>query len=385
MKFRFFRQENYKVSQWDGGTTKELAIFPETADYSQRDFLWRLSSATVEKEESHFSHLPDYDRVLMVIEGEVVLSYENQRVTRLIRLEQDRFDGGWNTTSFGKITDYNLMVRKGSEGYLDLIFPEKEKQLYRSTEESTKTHSVHTLYCLDGYAVVCIGDESSLLKAGEQLVIESEEGEEIQYGIMGEGTLIRGQIFYADTPGRNDESDEHKPYKQESGMQAERKNSREKATLDDFKLCIYLANVQFKWAKHIVKSLRNLWFDQQLSAAIRKVESFYITTIIFFAGLAAVTVLAASGALHNMACVAIAVAWILADCLLVSPAIYMLFVPKPVRKHMKKIDQLTPYEQKLREQEASSDSRTDRILKRYGGIERSWMSRNDDGNDRLNR
>ena len=52
---------------------------------------------------------------------------------------------------------------------------------------------------------------------------------------------------------------------------------------------------------------------------------------------------------------------------------------------MKKIDQLTPYEQKLREQEASSDSRTDRILKRYGGIERSWMSRNDDGNDRLNR
>ena len=63
----------------------------------------------------------------MVIEGEVVLSYENQRVTRLIRLEQDRFDGGWNTTSFGKITDYNLMVRKGSEGYLDLIFPEKER------------------------------------------------------------------------------------------------------------------------------------------------------------------------------------------------------------------------------------------------------------------
>ena len=97
------------------------------------------------------------------------------------------------------------------------------------------------------------------------------------------------------------------------------------------------------------------------------------------------TVLAESGALHKMACVAIAVAWILADCLLVSPAIYMLFVPKPVRKHMKKIDQLTPYEQKLREQEAASDSRTDRILKRYGGIERSWMSRNDDGNDRLNR
>ena len=121
MNYTLYRQEDYNTSQWMGGNTTELAIYPKTSKYLDRNFIWRLSSATIDVEESDFSKLPDYDRVLMVLEGEVVLSYEGQRVARLKALEQDRFDGGWKTKSFGKITDYNLMVRKGSEGYLDVI------------------------------------------------------------------------------------------------------------------------------------------------------------------------------------------------------------------------------------------------------------------------
>ena len=113
MEYKLYRESDFRVSNWTGGKTKQLAIFPESASYLERNFLWRLSTATCEKEESLFSRLPDFDRVLMVLEGSVVLAHQDVRVARLQELEQDRFDGAYTTKSFGRITDYNLMVAKG--------------------------------------------------------------------------------------------------------------------------------------------------------------------------------------------------------------------------------------------------------------------------------
>ena len=43
-------KDDYVVSQWSGGTTTQLAIAPSGAQYGDRAFLWRLSSATVDLE-----------------------------------------------------------------------------------------------------------------------------------------------------------------------------------------------------------------------------------------------------------------------------------------------------------------------------------------------
>ncbi|MBR4862527.1 MAG: HutD family protein, partial [Firmicutes bacterium] len=230
MKYNLFKKEDYKSSQWMGGTTTELALFPQGTSYLDRNFMWRLSSAVIEKDESDFTRLPDYDRVLMVLEGEVVLSYEGERVARLKELEQDRFDGGWKTKSFGRITDFNLMVRKGMEGYLDVLLPTGEKQQCGSTEESELSMATHALYCKDGYCVVTFGGDSHMLSPGQLMVLEYEAGETPDYSIMGEGTVIRGQIFY------NRMQDEIAP----------EIITAEKATFDDFKACVFLANTQFR-------------------------------------------------------------------------------------------------------------------------------------------
>ena len=79
MKTYYYKEENFSVSAWSGGQTKELAIYPRGQKYIDRDFIWRLSSATIETEESDFTRLPDYDRVLMVLDGEVVLEYNGRR------------------------------------------------------------------------------------------------------------------------------------------------------------------------------------------------------------------------------------------------------------------------------------------------------------------
>ena len=33
MKKRIFKEENYKLSKWSGGSTRELAIYPANAEY----------------------------------------------------------------------------------------------------------------------------------------------------------------------------------------------------------------------------------------------------------------------------------------------------------------------------------------------------------------
>lgn len=349
MKAYIYKEENYNTSRWTGGLTKELAVYPSKSKYLDRNFIWRLSSATVETDESNFSKLPDYDRVLMVMEGEVVLSYEGERVVRLKELEQDRFDGGWKTKSFGKITDFNLMVRKGNEGYLDLIYPESEKSRYSSSFETKLPKTTHALYCKEGYGVVTCGGTDHMVSRGQLLVLEYDKDEEAAYSIMGEGVIIRAQIFYDDMQGQ---------------LFAE-EIPKEKASFDDFKCCMYLANVQFRWAKYLVKKLRTQWFDEALSTAIRKVEKFYLTFLAFLLGVIGVFALYIAKDLSNAAVVLLLLGWIIIDSILVSPLIYMAFVPKPVRKHIKDVNNLTPYEQRVRDEELGRNEHLEKVMKKY--------------------
>lgn len=39
--------------------------------YADRDFLWRLSSAKVELDHSDFTPLPDYERLISVLHGDL--------------------------------------------------------------------------------------------------------------------------------------------------------------------------------------------------------------------------------------------------------------------------------------------------------------------------
>ena len=69
MKYTLYKEEDYKITPQMGGNTKELAVFPKTAEYLERNFIWRMSLDTVNAEETTFSRLTDYDRVLVVLEG----------------------------------------------------------------------------------------------------------------------------------------------------------------------------------------------------------------------------------------------------------------------------------------------------------------------------
>lgn len=104
---------DYTVSNWSGGTTTQIAIWPPNALYADRDFLWRISSATVDLEESDFTPLPDYERLISTLEGEIVLTHNGGEPIKLRPFEVHAFSGADATHSRGRCRDFNLMLRRG--------------------------------------------------------------------------------------------------------------------------------------------------------------------------------------------------------------------------------------------------------------------------------
>ena len=107
---------DFEIKKWSGGTTIELFIYPDNANYQAMDFDYRLSTATVEVEESTFTPLKSVSRKLIVLDGTMSLEHENEHSKTLEKFEVDEFDGAWNTSSKGKCIDFNLMLRNNKKG-----------------------------------------------------------------------------------------------------------------------------------------------------------------------------------------------------------------------------------------------------------------------------
>lgn len=161
------------VSRWSGGTTTQLAIFPPQAVYADRDFLWRLSSAVVELPESDFTPLPDYDRILLILDGELTLSHDGGEEYTLHTLEQTRFDGASHTYSRGQVTDFNLMMRKGR--CTGQIGVRKPKSNCGYGEVLSEEYDTHLFYCVSGEVQANIGTEWFDLSQGDALLLEGKD------------------------------------------------------------------------------------------------------------------------------------------------------------------------------------------------------------------
>ncbi|WP_171643253.1 HutD/Ves family protein [Paenibacillus phytorum] len=162
------------TAAWSGGTTTQLAIYPENAEYNKRNFLWRISTASIQDEQSLFTCLPDFWRKLMVIEGEVILEYEGSRQVGLTPYEQESFSGGWVTRSMGKVTDFNLITAAGCRGELEALFIKKGTSREIDCHKDDVEFSLVTeaFYCTEGQVRFSINEDQSLwLEKGDICVL----------------------------------------------------------------------------------------------------------------------------------------------------------------------------------------------------------------------
>jgi environmental stress-induced protein Ves len=161
------RKTEQTIAQWSGGTTTQLFIYPKEATYAGRNFGFRISTATVETEQSTFTSLPGVSRILMILDGTLTITHRGQYSKILNVSDMDSFDGGWQTSALGKVTDFNLMTTGNTKGKLEY------HTLQAGDTFSQLPGSDFTgYYLLSGTAIINVHDKEENLHPGDFIMIQ---------------------------------------------------------------------------------------------------------------------------------------------------------------------------------------------------------------------
>ena len=197
MAFHMLRltQKDYVVSQWSGGTTTQIAIAPQGAQYGDRTFLWRLSSATVDLDASDFTPMPDYHRLIAPLKGEMVLTHNGGAPVALRPYQVHAFDGGADTHSEGRCVDFNLMLRKGAcQGRIAPV--ELDGAGSQELDVSPDAEEL-VLYCVEGGGRVSGAGEAADLQPGEAVRIQSPSEAKLTLECPGAAAFMAAEVYHS--------------------------------------------------------------------------------------------------------------------------------------------------------------------------------------------
>ncbi|NLD18672.1 MAG: HutD family protein [Clostridiales bacterium] len=359
------KENEFVVSKWSGGSTSETGIFPSASKYLERDFIWRLSSATVDLEESSFTRLPDYDRILMVLEGEAVLAYGQQRSVSLKQYEQDSFDGGIKTKCFGKIRDYNLMVRKGCAGRLEKLSVKNSSMKLDVSSEGEYTNASYGIFCVEGYIIASIAGVTTMIRAGQQLVLNCGEDDREEISVMGEGTGVFAGIFYDITAYSAEEVPEGK------------------ASPEDYKAALKMMLGRNKWNQMLqAKRGTGIWYDRVLQKKLRFIDKTNINIIIWIVGVI-LTIAIFVGSLSTEVTVGILLGWTVFQIFVIAPMIYIIVLPTPIKAHIKNVEDLNDFQRKLYEEDQGGEQNLAKLMNKYKSSDEEGFLR--EGESRIRR
>jgi uncharacterized protein len=158
------------VSNWSGGSTKQIYIYPENASLAERDFDFRISSAKVDIESSNFTKFEGYQRILMVLQGELQINHEGHHTRHLKTFEQDTFSGSWETNSKGKVVDFNLIFKPTYSCQLS-YHPLKRNQQFQIKK---KANNYVGIYIYSGLIAFKQHEKTIELKPGDCVILENE-------------------------------------------------------------------------------------------------------------------------------------------------------------------------------------------------------------------
>lgn len=170
-KIDIIGNDNFKISNWSGGKTTELSIYPKDSIYKNLDFNWRLSSATVEVEHSTFTKLPSVTRYICTLNGNLAIKHNNEALIDLCPLEIHKFQGDLDTESFGQVTDFNLMIGTKCEGYLACLNLGNTLSFSSFSCNKPYTHINEAFFCPNDSFYISIDKGQDLLIPRNTLVL----------------------------------------------------------------------------------------------------------------------------------------------------------------------------------------------------------------------
>ncbi|MBL0737289.1 HutD family protein [Flavobacterium sp. GN10] len=167
MKINLLPKKSSKASIWSGGLTYEYVIYPKTAIYADRDFAFRISSATIEQTPSEFTKFKGYYRYLVMLDNSLVVEVNNEKKA-YEKYEIMEFNSDDEVTSYTKGTDFNWMVSEKISHH----------KLSLTNRNQNCNAQVIILFSLDT-TVITINEKPYHLETNDLLVIENEKKENI--------------------------------------------------------------------------------------------------------------------------------------------------------------------------------------------------------------
>lgn len=167
------RQADMTVSQWAGGSTKQLAIYPAHSSVAAQDFLWRFSSATVEQD-GDFTLFPGHQRLLGLRQGAgFSLKVDQHQAVVSSPYQTLRFAGSSQSSAkltAGAITDINLMLAAGYQGNLQAL---SLSASWQTLKIARPEHSTLLFWCEQSDLEIRSAGQSWQLSAGDLLQLNN--------------------------------------------------------------------------------------------------------------------------------------------------------------------------------------------------------------------
>jgi len=167
MKITKISKDTLISTVWDGGETFEYYIYPENALYTNRDFLFRISAATINKVPSKFTKFKNYQRFLVMLDNSLNINI-NGKEESYTPNDVFKFDSDSDITSYTIGNDFNLMVSKNVET-ADIFFLNDNVQL---------SESVIFLFALNDTSME-VNNEKINLKKADLLFIENNDRDDV--------------------------------------------------------------------------------------------------------------------------------------------------------------------------------------------------------------
>ncbi|MBS4761294.1 HutD family protein [Carnobacteriaceae bacterium zg-ZUI252] len=139
MTIHVLNKDEFITSTWSGGKTTQMFLSPANVGYEIGKFDIRISSATIEIEESNFSKLPGYDRIICTLNNDILIQHNDEKKTLLKPLQLHTFSGDDITKSFGQCTDFNVIYKRNFSVNCNVI----------TTQQTLDAHKTYFLYVSD--------------------------------------------------------------------------------------------------------------------------------------------------------------------------------------------------------------------------------------------
>lgn len=159
------------ISNWSGGSTTQLYIYPANATLQELNFDIRISTAVIEVESSDFTKFKGYQRIIFPLEGILTLQHDQNKAYQLQPFELATFNGESDTTGQGKVIDFNVIFKPSISPHV--TFKELNNQ-----EEYQFELNKGLVYCVNGCVEIAgenVSEKNAFFGTDIQQIIKTDQ------------------------------------------------------------------------------------------------------------------------------------------------------------------------------------------------------------------